>query len=184
MAAMEDRKPNPKLLVTWAIAGALLAASTWFLSFIPVPRLHANGCGFGDVLWMNRLRFLVFFLPFAIGIAVSLSAERRFNRGFLNGIWSEAQLEPVRALLAKPVWSTTAAVLAVAIVVEVIYSAKTSHLGGGAFIYLLLFPNQTATRIRQLITPKVQTTSGLIGWHNFKPIQSDQWGQPPIHSSE
>jgi hypothetical protein len=33
------------------------------------------------------------------------------------------------------------------------------------------------------LTPKVKT-DGLKDWQSIKPIQSDHWGQPPLHPSE
>jgi hypothetical protein len=179
---MVDGKPNPKLLVTWAIVGAVIATSTWFLSFVHIPRLPTNGSGFWAVLWMNRLRFIAFFAPFAIGVTVSLLAERRLKRGLQDEIWSEAQLEPMLTLVAKPIWSWTGWLLFGAAAVSVIFSARTAHTGGSLF-YILLYPIQTAMRIRQLVTPKIQSTGGLKDWQNFKPIRSEHWGQP-IHPSE
>jgi len=135
---------------------------------------------------MNRLRFVAYFAPFTIGIAISLWAERRFRRGFQDEIWSEAQLEPVRTLLAKPFWNRTTWLLWLLLgfaVVSIIYSASTSH-SGGALIYILLFPIQTAMRIRQLVTPKIESTGVLKNWQNFKPIHSEHWGEQPIHPSE
>ena len=180
---MEDRKPNPKLLVTWAIAGAFLAASTWLMSFVPIPRLHANGCGFWDVLWMNRLRFVAFFTPFTLGLAISFGAERRFKRGFLSDLWSEAELEPVKVLLAYPIWTSASLILMGIGLLAMISTAPRTHFSGVLF-YILLIPSQTAMRLRQLVTPRVNPTGGLIDWQNFKRIHSDQWGQPPVHSSE
>jgi hypothetical protein len=157
---MVDRKPSPKLLVTWAIAGAVLATSPWLLSFVHIPRLSVNGSGFWAVLWMNRLRFVAYFAPFAIGIAISLWAEQQLKRGFQDEIWSEAELESVRTLITKPVWSWASWLLIGAAVVSVIFSARTAHTDGN-FFYTLIFPILTATRIRQLVTPKIESTIGL-----------------------
>lgn len=181
---MVKRKPDPKQLVTWAIAGAVIAASTWFLSFVHIPRLSANGEGFWAVLWTDRLRFVAYFAPFVIGLAPSLWAEHRFKRGLKGEIWSEAELEPVRVLVAKPVWSWTSRLLIGAAVVAVIFSARTAGTGHVALLYILLYPVQTAARIRQLMTPKVTSTGGLKDWQNFKPIHSDHWGEQPLHPSE
>jgi hypothetical protein len=180
---MVKRKPDPKQLVTWAITGALIAASTWFLSFAHIPRLTANGEGFWAVLWVNRLRFIAYFAPFAIGLALSLWAEHRFKGGLKGEIWSEAELEPVRAMVAKPLWSWTSWLLIGAAVVAMILFAFTAGTGHMALLYLLFYPIQTAARLRQLLTPKI-TTGGLKDWQNFQPIHSDHWGEPPLHPSE
>jgi hypothetical protein len=180
---MVKRKPDPKQLVTWAITGALIAASTWFLSFVHVPRLSPGGDGFWAVLWAGRLRFVAYFAPFAIGLALCLWAELRFKRGLKAEIWSEAELEPVRTMVARPLWSWTSWLLIGTAVVAVILMAFTAGAGHMALFYILIYPIQIAARIRQLLTPKVKT-DGLKDWQSIKPIQSDHWGQPPLHPSE
>jgi hypothetical protein len=181
---MDEQKPNPKRLVIWAIAGSFLAASTWFLAWLPIPRFTANECGCWDLLWMNRLRLISLLGPFVVGMTVSFLAERRFKRCVNNQTWSEAQLEPVRALIAKPIWSWTSGLLIGATALSLIFILRREHTGAGAYIYMLLLPTQTVTRIRQLVTPRVKSTGGLIDWRSFKPIHSDHWGQQPIHPSE
>src|SRR5271170_1801134 len=123
---MKDRKPNPKLLVICALVAAFFATSTWLIFFLPIPPFDANGSGFWNVLWLNRLRITTGFAPFVLGIAISLWAERRLKRGLHNEIWTEAQLEPVRALVAKPIWSWISILIIVAIALQVINSARTS----------------------------------------------------------
>ena len=180
---MVKRKPNPKHLAAWAIAGAFLAASSYLLAFVPIPRLHAHGHGLWAALWMNRLRFLAFFTPFTLGLAISLGAERRFKRGFLTDLWSEAELEPFKALLAYPVWTSASLILMGIGLLAVIFSNPKTHFSG-VFFYILLLPSQTAMRLRQLVTPRVKTTGVFMDWQSFKPIRSDHWGRKLIHPSE
>jgi hypothetical protein len=170
-------------LAVWAIAGAFIAASSCFLSFLPIPRLHVSGEGFWDVLWMNSLRLGAVFGPFLLGLGISLWSERRFKRGFQNGIWSEAEVESVRTLVTKPGWAWMSTVFIAAIVLNVIFSARTSH-AGGLYTYVLLFPVQIVTRIRQLVAPAPKSGGALIDWQSSKTIHSDHWGQPPVHPSE
>jgi hypothetical protein len=182
---MEDRKPNPKLLVICAIAGALFATSTFLLAFLPIPQFNSGGSGFWEILWMNRLRIVVLFAPFVLGIIVSFWAERRLKRGLQNKNWTEAELEPVRALVVKPIWLKIVIVLIAAIALQVIYSARTSHACGLTLLYLFLVPLQTVTRIRQLvIPPKANPTGIFTDSLSSKTIHSDHWGQPPVHPSE
>jgi len=178
MATVADRKKNPKLLVTWALAGAFLAASACLVAFLPIPQFSTSGHGLWPILWTNRLRLIAFLTPFALGLPLSLLAERQFIRCFQNNIWSDAELEPVKALVANPVWTWTSLALIVPWLVSVIFSR---HTIGGAFICIALLPTQTAQRIRQVITPRIEPPGRLFDWHNFKPLHSDHWGQPPVH---
>ena len=177
---MVERKPNPKHLAAWAIAGAFLAASSYLMAFVPIPRLPANGHGFWAILWMNRLRFVAFFTPFVLGLSISFSAERRFKRAFLDDIWSEAELEPVKALISYPIWTQASLILMGIALFAVIFTSPRTHFSG-VFFYILLIPSQTATRLRQLVSPTVKTTGVFMDWQNFKSIHSDHWGQPPVH---
>jgi hypothetical protein len=181
MAAMEDRRPNAKHLATWAIAGAFLAASACLVTFLPIPHFSTSGHGLWPILWTNRLRLIAFLTPFALGLSLSLLAERQFKRGFQNNIWSDAELEPVKALVANSIWPWTSLALIVPLLVSVIFSGHSTHTSGGAFFCIALLPTQTAQRIRQLITPRIESAGGLIDWNNFKPLHSDHWGQPPVH---
>jgi hypothetical protein len=184
IAAVEDRKPNPKQLVLWAIAGAFLAASVCLISVLPIPQLPANGSGFWDVAWMNRLRFAALSAPLAIGITVSLLAVRRFKRGFYDNIWSEAELEPVKALVTNPIWTWASVILIAPPLLSIILNKNLAHTGAGGFICLALLPTQTAQHIRQLLTPKEKSIGALADWQNSKPISSGHWGQPPVHPSK
>jgi hypothetical protein len=181
---MEKQKPNPKRLATWAIVGSFLAAAAWLVSFLPIPHFSTNGHGFWAILWTNRLRITAFLAPFALGLSLSFWAERQFKRSFQNDIWSDAELEPVKALVTNPIWTWTSLALIVPGLLSMIFSGHSAHTGGAVFIYTALLPTQTAQRIRQLITPKIKPTGGLIDWHNFKPIRSDHWGEQPIPRSE
>lgn len=184
IAAMPKRVPNPRQLAVWAIAGAFLAASTLLISLLPIPHFSTNGHAFWESLWTNRLRLLAFLAPFALGLSVSLYAERQFRRGFQNDIWNDAELEPVKALVGNPIWTWASLILIAPCLLTVILSQNTAHTGAGAFICIALLPTQTAQRIRQLLRPKEKSTGVFADWQNFKPLRSDHWGDQPLHSSE
>jgi hypothetical protein len=181
---MVERKPNPKILAVWAIAGAFFAASSYLLVLLPIPRLPGNGHGFWALLWMNRLRFVTFFGPFFLGLAISLGADRRFKRGFHDDLWSEAELEPVKVFVAYPIWTWASLALIVPGLLTTIFSRHTPHSGGSIFFYAALLPSQIAQGLRQLIMPRVKTTGVFKDWQNFKPIHSDHWGKQPFYPSE
>ncbi|WP_158945129.1 hypothetical protein [Granulicella sp. S190] len=181
---MEELKPRPKQLATWALAGAFLATSSYLLVFVPIPRLPSHGHGLWALLWMNRLRFVAFFTPLALGLAISQVAERRFNRGFHDDLWSEAELEPVKALVANPIWRWASLILCCFGLLAMIFSNNPKTHFSGILFYVFLVPTQTAMRIRQLVTSRVKTTGVFRDWKNVKPIRSDHWGQQPIPPSE
>jgi hypothetical protein len=181
---MEKRKPNPKHLATLAITGSFVAAAAWLVSFLPLPHFSTSGHGFWAILWENRLRITAFLAPFALGLSLSFWAERQFKRCFQNDIWSDTELEPVKALVSNPIWTWAALALIVPGLLSAIYSGHSAHTGGGVLIYTALLPAQTVQRIRQLITPRIKSTSVFADWQNFKPIRSDHWGEQPVPPSE
>lgn len=162
--------------MTLTIAGVVLAASTWFLSFVPIPRLSANGCGFWSVVWSDRLRILAFVLPAGSGFALSLWAERRFSRGFRDFRWTEAELASARPLLLSQsfwAWSTLSI-----LILAIIMAITETHFKGGVLIYMLSLPGQAANRLRQMLTPSASQSSGLMQWSSLQPIRSEHWGEP------
>ena len=160
-----------------AIGGMSLAASTWFLFFIPLLRWQAADCVCSTFFRINWLRILVALAPLAIGLSASIWAEKRLNEGFRAEVWSDEEITLVRTLLAKPVWNW----LSYALIGVCLLSFIFRHRGGDAtlFLYLLAMPSLTVARIRQLLTPHLKRNAGLPiwqDWHEFKPIQSDHWG--------
>ncbi len=156
-----------------AIGGSLLAAATYLLIFVPIPRCAVAGAGFWATVWAYRLQIVALVLPPVLGISVSLWAERRFKRGFLDDRWTEAELSSVRAVVGSRAWGWVGFVALLAFLRPVLLH---THPGGGGFAYVLLLPSQTVMRMRQLITPKVPRNPGLVDWANFKPIRSEHWG--------
>ena len=178
---MMEQKPNPMHLASWAIGGAVIAVSAWFFSFLPIPRFHSTGCGFWAMMWMNRSRIIAFSGPLLVGLPISVWAERRFNEGVRDETWSEAELAPVLSLVVKPIWSWGSWMILVACVLS---SVLWEHRDGGSFVYILLYPLQLATRMRQLLTPKPRPNGGLLDLQNFKPIRSEHWGEPALRTED
>jgi hypothetical protein len=173
---MVDRKLKPMHYALWALAGASLAASTWFLTLIPIPRLLEIGCGCGTALWSDRLRFLGILGPGIIGFVVMIWAEKQLGRGYRSELWSDEDLAPLRAFLTKPLWKRLNWVTLVIYLDVFIYWLRPNrldwiHLG---LIYILLLPKSCVSRMQQVFAPVRKKREGaLIDWHNFKPIQSD-----------
>jgi hypothetical protein len=102
-------------------------------------------------------------------------AEKRLRQGFLDDVWSEEELASVRAMLAQPIWRWGGLMVVAAAVFSLTFHTRTN---AGSFVYILLLPLQTATRLRQMLTPSLGSKDSLIDWQNFKPIRSEHWGRP------
>ncbi|WP_213803850.1 hypothetical protein [Granulicella sp. dw_53] len=101
---MSQRKPNPMHLAFWAIAGSVIMMSAWFILFLPFPHLHADGYGIWKAMSMKHLEFFAFAIPLLMGLIISSWAEKRFNKGFREELWTEAELAPILVLVSKPIW--------------------------------------------------------------------------------
>jgi hypothetical protein len=161
-------------LVTLAIAGAGLAASTWFLSFVHIPVLASSGCGVLPAIWAHGPRIVSFLVPAVLGFAVSLWAEKRFSRGFRDDRWSEGDLASIRRLLTRPFWIWSGLIL---VIVSLLFVITDKHMKGGSLIYLLTLPSQTVGRLRQVIAPPAPRNT-VLDWGSVQPIQSQHWGAP------
>ena len=168
------RRLGPERLVAMTIGGAVLMASTWFLVFVPIPRVPMHGCGFWDYVWSNRLRFAAYFLPFFSGLALTIGVGKRFRRGFLDDRWTEAELARVREVLSSRLWRWGSLVVVVGAVCSLLFRR---YPYGGSLVYILLLPFQRAQELRRMVTPRVERGSGLADWRNFGPLRSEHWGE-------
>lgn len=168
------RDLSPMMLVTLAIAGAGLAASTWFLCFVRIPVLPSSGRGVLPAIWAHGPRIVSFLVPAVLGFAVSLWAEKRFSRGFRDDRWSEDDLASIRRQLMQPFWIWSALLV---LFVAVLFMITDKHMKGGSLIYLLTLPSQTVGRLRQLIAPPAPRNT-VLDWGSVQPIQSQHWGAP------
>lgn len=155
----------------------MLAASTWLLVFVHVPRLPASGHGLGAILWEYRLRIIVCFAPLVSGILISSHAEKRLKQGAMNDVWSEAELAPVRGLLASPIWNWMIWIMSTTYVIGWIFIFRSGHFVGMGFLYLLVMPGQMVMRLKRIVALPVEKGGGLRDWRSFQPIQSEHWGE-------
>jgi hypothetical protein len=181
---MAERHPTPRRLARWAMAGASLAATSWLVFFLPISRLPTDGHGLWASLWINRLGLIASLVPLALGIAISQWAQRRLKRGVNSNLWSPAELDPVTALVTNPIWPWASLILVALDILLITSSQRGMHGGGIAFICSAILPTQIANQIRQLVTPKENSTGIFTNWQSSKPIQSKHWGDQPLHPSE
>lgn len=160
--------------VRLAMVGSVLMALCAFLCLVHVPLLPGHGEGFWSCVWAYRLRTTVYLLPFAIGLGLLIWGEKRFKRGYRDDLWSEAELAEVRRVVEWRIWSLVAFGIVVLWIVALCFEHSLRSAG---IWYVLMMPGQTAQRIKQLITPRVERSSGLADWRNFGPLRSEHWGE-------
>ena len=84
-------------------------------------------------------------------------------------------MEPLRKVLACPVWT----VISVIPLVALIGYGVTSNVSHGLpLFWTLMVPAQMISRVRVMVKPKRVPGGGLQDWRSFKPIQSEHWGEP------
>jgi hypothetical protein len=107
-------------------------------------------------------------------MTISMVAEKRLRRGFKNDVWQESEVELLRRRLVHPAWSI---LVALTLVTWFVHAVVASHglLGFGT----LMFPMQTISRLKMMVGSKQVARGGVLqDWRNFKPIQSEHWGEP------
>jgi hypothetical protein len=168
---------SPTKLAISAGVGCLLISSPFLLlTIVHVPRLQTSGCGVGAILWENCLRLLVFFIPSVCGLTIVVLAEKRLRTGPENEVWRESEVELLRRRIGHPVWSLFNWLLIVAWLGYLVRGVS-SH--GAPLFWSLMIPAQMISRLKMMVRPKRVAGGGeLQDWRNFKPIQSEHWGEP------
>jgi hypothetical protein len=162
---------SPKRLACWAGVGSALVASSILTVFMPIPRLSGADDSAWAFLWKDLLRLLACFVPFLIGIVILSRAERRLSRGIKNDLWTDEELEPLRRRLAHPAWTIVSLLFIAAFIGNAIV------YGGFTLVWALIVPVQQISRLRMMLKTKQVAGGGLQDWRNFKPIQSEHWGE-------
>jgi hypothetical protein len=170
---MAVTKPNPMRLAYWAIAGACIGATIFFVPFLPLPHIQVSAAGRWASAWANRLRLGMILVPAVTGLLLWYVADRRFRKGFADGIWSEAELESVLTMLRSSAWVWLFSVLSTIAILLVSFD-EARH---GIFLCAVTFPMNVVTSLRRLLSPRVEKKGGLGDWRNFKRLQSEHWGE-------
>ncbi|WP_158793428.1 hypothetical protein [Granulicella sp. L60] len=174
----ELTQTSPMRLAGWVGAGSLLWASAFLLGFTHAPCKPIGFCGEGAALWGGRLLVFLGLACLLGGFALVFWAERKLKLGMKEGVWSEAELEPLRRRLDHPVWGWLGVVGMIGVVaVLVLYARGSVHL---PLFYLLLFPFQNFNRVKQIVKRAQNEGVGagaLRDWRSFRPIRSEHWGE-------
>jgi hypothetical protein len=159
--------PSPIRLVCWFVIGGALALSSFLaLLLVPVP---------ADRSERLLIRGVIGFVPFCIGIAISLVAMHRLRRGLNNNAWTEAELAPLRTQINHPAWT----LLILLSIVTYVGSAIVSDLDHGttlrsALMILVIWISQ----VKAVMKPReVAGEGGLLSLDNSKHLQSSHWGR-------
>jgi hypothetical protein len=168
---MTAMKPNAVHLARWSLVGAFTAASSFFLTFAPIAHQVPSHPGLLALNWANRNRLMVVFLPLVGGLIIWYLANRRFSRGFADGVWSEAELEQVRSLLNRSVWMWTF----VAFGTAALLAFCLGNTNSGSLFIVTTFPMHAISGLKRLLSPPKER-DGLIRWRDSKPLRSEHWG--------
>jgi hypothetical protein len=165
---------SPMRLASRALIGGAVMVIPFLLLMLLNPLLRIDHCV--DLFSSkNLLRLSVVLIPLLSGLAVSLMAERRLRRGIDNEEWEERDLEPLRKVLAYPVWTV---ISVIPLVVLIGYGVTSNVSRGLPLFWSLMIPTQTISRLRVMVKPKRVAGGGLQDWRSFKPIRSEHWGEP------
>ncbi len=175
--AMKEQRQSPSTYVLASVAGGLIAASAWFVSFAHLGQQALRDGGFWLGVWNDRLRYLAVAIPLLVGIPFAFWAQRRLRRGLLDDVWTEAELTRARRLFVKPIWRWANYTVFVAALLLLFFLAPR-HSYQGAFFYLLFLPTHLMFEMRQMLAPRGEHAGGLGDWRDAKPLRSEHWGEP------
>lgn len=169
-------RSSPMRLAGWAGVGSVLMVSPVILEFMRLPQILAHDGSPGAVLSGWSLRLIVFGVPYLVGLGVALVAGQKLRSGMKKGIWTDAELEPLRRRLRNPVWGLVAVVPAVLGLVGLIVSSHgVNHAG---YFCFLIMPLQIFSQITQAVRP-IEGSQERIDWNGSATIRSEHWGEPP-----
>jgi len=148
-----------------ALLGSLLLACS-FVADLPIDHWFPAA---------SRLTSVLVMLPFfAIGTPLMLIAESRFRDGIQNGIWSEAEIVRLRAVLTSPFLT----VICIAMLIAGIIVVFVAHHHYRGISWVLLIMGQSFTRLQMAFRPPTpKNPRSLLSWSNLSPIQSEHWGE-------
>jgi hypothetical protein len=168
-------RSSPMRLAGWAGVGSVLLVSPALVEFLQLPQFLAHEVSPAAILSGWPLRLIVFGVPFIVGLGISLVAGQKLRNGMKKGVWTDAELEPLRRGLRNPVLVLIATALLVLGFGLVVTSRGFDHAGYFAF---LIMPFQIWSQIAQAVRP-VDGSKERIDWNGSATIRSEHWGEPP-----
>ena len=146
---------SPMRLACWAGVSSLITGSA-----LPIAAISRS-------VWA--------IVPFFVGMAIFYLAKRQLERGVYKGLWTDAELEPLRRRAADPAWMVLfLLVFAAFIVCDII----TDFPRGSYLVWALLFPLQMMLYLKTILKlPSPEGDGGLLNLRNSNPIRSEHWGE-------
>ena len=168
---MSRRAPTPAHLALRILAGyALVTASVLLLGLFPAPNLIAY-----------RLPLIALsVLGIILGYAVALLALSRLTQGIENTEWSNDELAQLQNKAQWPIWTPLTFLLIVASMGFMFLGRHGHHR---MIVWVLLIPSQAISQLRYALRRPRKPGPGHsnLRWNDLHPLQSDHWGNPPIH---
>jgi hypothetical protein len=158
MLGMADRGTSPMRLIVLTLGAGIIG-----ISFLLLPLPHQDA-------WQWRAFYSVLF---ACGLVVSWLSEQRIKKNIRGGVWTEAQLAPVRRLVESFAWS--AAIVAGFAVALFFVFYPTPGTPRSKFVPGMA--DQSMMRMSGIVRPHVERYSGLPDLRDVKPIESESWGE-------
>ena len=151
---------SPSQLVWLSIAGGLIA-STSFFALTPV----SQGA-FGTHL-------LISLALLASGFTLNLKANSSLKDGIANQQWSPKQIDPLRSRIDSPIVFVPAfSLLLTWFIMFLVFPHGRIRVTAYSFYVLGQTLLQLVYACRETAKP-----ADPLEWQNFKPIQSEHWGQ-------
>lgn len=165
-------RSSPMRLAAWAGVGSVLVVSPVIFELLRLPQFLAHEGNSGAVLSAWPLRLLVF-VPSLIGLGIALVAGQKLRGGIKKDAWTDAELEPLRRRLRKPVWGLVSVALVILGVGLVVTARGFDHAGWFCF---LILPFQILLQIVQAVRPVESSRERIDG---SATVRSEHWGEPP-----
>jgi hypothetical protein len=157
-------------LAGWAGVGSLFFVSPVLFELLQSSTHEGSQVA---VLSAWPLRLFVFGVPLLIGFGIVLVDGRKLRDGMKKGVWTDAELEPLRRRLRNPVLFLISAAMVVLGIGLIVTSHGFDHAG---YFCFLIMPFQIWLQIVQAVRP-VEGSRAWIDWNGSATVRSEHWGE-------
>ena len=114
------------------------------------------------------------FVPFFVGGALFLLAQRQLRLGINKDLWTDAELEPLRRRSAHPVWMI---LFLMAFGALIVCKIVTDLYRGTFLLWAVLLPLQMMMSLQVIVRREHSVgDGGPLNLRNSSPLQSEHWG--------
>ena len=167
-------RATPAELVRRSLLGAVICTASLPLTLVCIYYKH---------LWLKAvpavwmLLTIAVLTPLVTGGFLTYSNEKTLRSGILNDRWSDAALTEARLWLNKPSVRTTVTGYLVGMIALMLGLTLSHHRAFGSlggFVYLMILPGITLSRLKQHVAAPSQPASRL--WSDSAQLHSSHWG--------